>query len=528
MDQTEASNDKPATPPGTDTARSAGRGGLAIAAAKVSFILVGFVQQLILPRVVDVDGFGAISRMLSVVSIVNNVMVAMSIQGVSRVVAGAHEGEGPQTYRRVLLVHAVVAMTASTIFAAVAGTVANAVEAPQAAVPLRIAAGVVLAYGVYAPLVGHLNGSKRFIDQAGLDIAYGVSRAALLVGGAWAAARLFGMSGATGAAAGFVTAAMLIIPVALWRSGVGRSGVGGPTVGAYLSYLGPLFVMQLGLNLLLQTDLLLLSRAAGAEARAMGLEGAALEKAADEVVGIYRGVQLFGFLPYQLLMSVQFVLFPMLARAHADHDDASVAAYTKSGIRLALILTGLIAGTIAALGPFVLRFAFPDKIAFGGADAIRFYAPGLGAFAILGVASAALNSLRKEISSAVVTWVTAGLVFGAVTLTRPAHAFGKTLVDSTALATSGAMIAAAVVAAILLRRAAGAFASPLTLLRVVVAMGITIASGYVMPWMGKLVVLVQAAALAVLYLGLLVAMRELGRADLDLVLRVVGRKKKPA
>ena len=35
---------------------------------------------------------------------------------------------------------------------AAAGTVANTVEAPQAAVPLRIAAGVVLAYGVYAPL----------------------------------------------------------------------------------------------------------------------------------------------------------------------------------------------------------------------------------------------------------------------------------------------------------------------------------------------------------------------------------------
>ncbi|HTJ82575.1 MAG TPA: oligosaccharide flippase family protein, partial [Polyangiaceae bacterium] len=294
----------PAAPPGGDSARAAGRGGLAIAAAKVSFILVGFIQQLILPRVIDVDGFGAVSRMLSVVSIVNNVMVAMSIQGVSRVVAGAHEGEAPQAYRRALTVHVVVALAAATAFGLLAGEIARRIQAPQAATPLRIAAGVVLAYGVYAPIVGNLNGRKRFLDQAGLDIVYGWSRAALLVTGAWVAAHILGTKGATGAAAGFVIAATLIIPVAIWRGGIGQKGEGGTSTSGYLAYLGPLFVMQLGLNLLLQTDLLLLSEAAGSQARALGLEGPALEKAADEVVGIYRGVQLFGFLPYQILMSV--------------------------------------------------------------------------------------------------------------------------------------------------------------------------------------------------------------------------------
>lgn len=525
------SSDEGATQPDApkaDTARAAGRGGLAIAAAKVSFILVGFIQQLILPRVIDVDGFGAVSRMLSVVSIVNNVMVAMSIQGVSRVVAGAPKGEEPQAYRRALTIHVVVAITAATAFAAVAGEIARRIEAPQAAIPLRIGAGVVLAYGVYAPIVGNLNGLKRFFDQAGLDIAYGWTRAILLVLGAWGAAHLLGFKGATGAAVGFVTAATLIIPVAFWRAGFGKAGQGGTTIRGYLAYLGPLFVMQLGLNLLLQTDLLLMSQAAGAEARAMGLQGVALEKAADEVVGIYRGVQLFGFLPYQILMSVQFVLFPMLARAQSEKDDAAIASYTRGGIRLALVITGLAAGVIAGLGPYVLRFAFPDKIAVNGADAIRIYAPGLGAFAILGVASAALNSLRRVIASGILTWLTAGLVYAAVTMTRPAHAFGKQLVDSTALATSCAMVAAAIVGAILLYRAAGAFASPWTLLRVLFAMGMTIALGMVMPWFGKLLVPVEALVLGIGYVVILIVTRELGAADLDVLRRVIGRGKKPA
>src|SRR5690349_20806503 len=59
-----------------ETTRAAGRGGLAIAVAKVSFILFGFAQQVVLPRLLQEDGYGEVSLVLSVVSIVNNVVVA--------------------------------------------------------------------------------------------------------------------------------------------------------------------------------------------------------------------------------------------------------------------------------------------------------------------------------------------------------------------------------------------------------------------------------------------------------------------
>jgi len=49
----------------------------------------------------------------------------------------------------------------------------------------------------------------------------------------------------------------------------------------------------------------------------------------------------------------------------------------------------------------------------------------------------------------------------------------------------------------------------------------------VLPAPGKLMTLVYAAALPSLYLGILLATRELGRADLNLVLTVF-RKKAPA
>jgi stage V sporulation protein B len=546
----------PAGPKG-DAAKAAGRGGVAIAVAKVSFVLVGFVQQLVFPRVLDEAGYGAVSRMLAVVSIVNNVVVAMSIQGVSRTIAGAREGEEAQALRRVLSVHAVVALVVSVAFALGAGAIANALEAPHAKVPLRVAAVVVLCYGVYAPLVGALNGRRRFYDQAGLDIFYGVSRTIAMTTGAYVAARVMGLDGALGAAVGFAGAALLIVPIALSRSGVGEAvrpnppsapsrqraprspqergfqsahgadrgalGAGSssvPSVGSYAMLLLPLFVGQLGLNLLLQVDMLLLSEAAGEAAKLRGLE----VKEADKLLGPYRATQLFGFLPYQLLMSVQFVLFPLLAKAHAERDEASVRAFTAQGMRLALVLTGLIGGTAAALAPQLLRFAFPEAIATEAAPFSRGYVLGMSALAVFGVASAALTSLRRELYAMGLTLATVGLIVGGIFATRPDGAFGAELLRSTAYATSGAVALGALVAALVLRGVAGALVSPLTLVRVALAVAAAFAVASVLPTLPKALVPVGALAVGSVYAGVLVATRELGRADLAVLKRVLGRK----
>jgi len=511
-----------AAPDADSTAREAGRGGLAIAVAKVSFILVGFVQQLVFPRVLDEAGYGAVSRMLAVVSIVNNVVVATSLQGVSRFVAQAKSGEDEFAVRRTLSVHAVIALTVSTLFALLAGTIADWVEAPRAATPLRVAAGVVLCYGVYAPLVGALNGRKRFRDQAGLDIFYGISRTIAMTGGAYLFARFLGGDGALGAAVGFVAAATLIVPIAVWRNGIGRSGGADPRLGEYLKFLLPVFVAQLGLNLLLHLDMLLLSNAAGEHARLLGLS----HKEADKLLAPYAASKLFGLLPYQLLMSVQFVLFPMLAKASSEGDAERVRGLTRVGIRLALILTGLFAGTIASLAPSLVRFAYPDNIAAQAVPLIRLYAVGLAGLAMLGVTSSALAGLKRASLSMAATWGAVVLVAAGILVARRDAAFGPELLRMTAYATGGAMLVAGVMGALLLRLTANALVRPLTFVRVVLAMGVTVGIGTFVPWMGKLIVPLQAAAMGVLYLVTLLLTRELGPADLALV-KVVLRRKSP-
>jgi stage V sporulation protein B len=88
-----------------DQTRSAGRGGLAVTGAKVYFILLGLVQQIVLPRVLGLNGYGALSRVLSLASITYNPITTMSIQAVSRTVVQTPAAELPGTLRKVLTLH---------------------------------------------------------------------------------------------------------------------------------------------------------------------------------------------------------------------------------------------------------------------------------------------------------------------------------------------------------------------------------------------------------------------------------------
>lgn len=512
MKDVENGSSKAASADETDgaTARQAGRGGLAIAGAKIAFILFGFIQQLILPRLVGVDGYGQVKIVLSIVSILNNAVVAVSIQGVSRAVSSAKPGQEDQTLRAVLRVHTILAMMVSTSFALAAGTIADAVNVPHVATPLRLSAAIALLYGVYAPLVGNLNGRRRFVTQAALDTGYGAMRTVGFALGAILFMRAGG-SGVLGVFAGFVAAAAVIVPLALWKSGIGSEGPRDQTTGDYLRFLFPLAGGQILLNLLMQTDSILLRTFMG---RVAG---------ADTLQGVYSGAQQFSFLPYQLLMSVTFILFPLLARAQADGDRKAVRSYTMAGVRLAMILTVLISGTVSAIAPHLLRVVFPQPMWAGG-DALRILSLGMAAFSIVGITCAALTGLGRAIDAAVLTGLGAALIATGCVIILPRTPFGLGMLTAAALATSSALTLTAIAGGLRLRVVAGGFVAPATLVRTLVALAICVGAGTRLPWLGVVGTVVEAAGMGLLGLALLIGMGEIGKADLDRIKQVAGRK----
>ena len=94
----------------------------------------------------------------------------------------------------------------------------------------------------------------------------------------------------------------------------------------------------------------------------------------------------------------------------------------------------------------------------------------------------------------------------------------------TAAATSCAVSLAVLLGAFRLARVAGGFVAPLTLARVLVALGVAVAVGSRMPWMGRVLVPLQAALVGGIYLVVLMLLRELNKKDLDLVRRVIGMR----
>jgi stage V sporulation protein B len=521
-------NDKVAA--SEERARTAGRGGIAVLAAKAFFIVIGLVQQTVLPSLIGLAGYGALSRVLAVASVVNNVVVSSSIQGVSRTVARARARGAvleEQALRATLKVHVPLAFGLALAFALAAPLIGRFEGAPHIVLPLVVASGVVALYGLYAPLVGMLNGRSQFTRQAQLDMTFAVLRTIGLLGLGWLFVRR-GLPGALGSLTGFVLAAACIVPLAARRAGTGRAGGANepevPSPGRYLAELAPLALAQLGTNVLMQVDITVLGRFLS--------QGAALSaavdpaKAADEWVGVYRACQLFAFLPYQLLFSVTQVLFPMIARAKSEGDTAAVARYVARGTRIATIAGGLMITVIAAAPEGLLTFAYGPAVATRGHETLRILAVGQGAFAMLGIATTVLASLGRERLAATITTCACAAVCVACFLAIPQDAFGNRQLLSTATATSIALGLTLVAGVVAVVRVAGAFVPWRTAARVGIAVAVAVFAGPMLPHVGRFAVVLLAAAIGVAYVLFLIVTGELTRGDLDDVLGLVGRRAK--
>ncbi|MBL8611516.1 MAG: lipopolysaccharide biosynthesis protein [Myxococcales bacterium] len=509
-----------------DGAKRAGRGGLFVLGAKVFFILAGLVQQALLPKALGHAGYGALSRVLAASNILNNVVVASSTQGVSRAVAGA-AGNERAAFRIAARVHVPLALAFAVLLLAIAPVVAWYEKAPHIRTPLFVMAGVLGLYGVYAPLVGALNGSRRFDRQAALDITAAALRTVGLVGVGYLLAKSGG-SGVLGSVLGAVGAASVVFVVALRWVGHDGRGLGGSsepsaavgTPRAYFWGIFPVILAQACTNALMQADILVLGRYLSLSAT-----GPDPVKSADEWVAVYRACQLFAFLPYQLLFSVTQVLFPMIAKVRAEGSPGELTRVVERGGRLGAIVCGLLVSVVVALPGGLLRFAYDPVIAERGREALHVLALAQAAFAILGLGTTILVGIGREITALLITLVALILVLVLSTSGVPRAAFGGPQLLTAAACTAAALLGALAVTIVVVRRATGAFVPWVTGARVSLGVGLAWTLGLYTPTSGRLTTTVMAAGVALLYVVVLVVTRELRGADLALARSIVARKK---
>ncbi len=492
---------------------------MAILGAKLFFLVAGFVQQPLLRIAVGLNDFGGLAQALIVANTVNNVVVASGTQGVSRAVAQA-KGQEDAALRAVLRVHVPLALVVAGAMIAAAPIYARFERAEDVVAPLCVLAGVALLYGLYAPLIGYLNGRSRFGRQALLDVTFAFLRTAGLVGFGYAFVKN-GASGVLGTTVGWVAATAAVLPLAARSTGLGRRlrrgaspPTGVPTGRAYLAMLGPIAGAQLCTNVLMQIDIALLGRFLSVRALSVGLSAAAQRDVVKQWLAIYKECQTFAFLPYQLLFSVTLVLFPVVARARADKDEAAVRAYVGRGARLAAIFCGLLVGVVVAMPESMLAFAYGTADAARGADVLRTMAIAQAAFAMLGIATTILTSLARERTAAFVTLAAVLAVAIGCWIIVPGAELGRAQLVRSAAASGAALVTTLVVAAGIVRAEAGAFVPWATVARVGFALAACVAVGLFLPRVPRLATPLVALVVGAAYLALLVVTREIGRDDL--------------
>ncbi len=145
-----------------DSSNSAGRGVIFIAAAKLYFMIAGYAIYFTLPRLLgSVAEWGEYGLVIAWVSVIDNVIVTGTIQGVSRFTARGDAG-ADAVKRTALRMQVWLGGGIAATFCLIAPLLASFENDPALTRPFRISAGIVLCYSFYAVFVGSVNGLRQF------------------------------------------------------------------------------------------------------------------------------------------------------------------------------------------------------------------------------------------------------------------------------------------------------------------------------------------------------------------------------
>jgi O-antigen/teichoic acid export membrane protein len=467
---------------------------------------------VLLARIINPAEYGAFSVVNNAISTINNTMVQGTIQSVSKFTA-EDDARAGAVQRAGLKMQAVLGFLIAAIFVLAAPMIAHFVKAPEHVSLFRLVAAIPLVYAFYAVYVGTANGLRKFHLQASFDVGFSTAKTILLLAGA-VVGRMLGHSVA-GAFVGFIAAALIILLVAGRTVGM-REGQQAFPAPRLITFMGGVVLYTLLINLALNYDLLLLRRFAGA---------AAPGAPADALAGAYEAVRNLALLPYQALLVVTFVIFPLVSRATFAADREATASYVRQTLRYALILGVALAVTLSARPSALLAILYPK--AYGvGAQALPILAAGIVALALLSIAGSIVTaSGRPDIAVGLVALTLAvgsALAFAIVPGATP----GPAMLTASAVATALGMLAGLLAALVYLWRRFAALPPILSVLRVCAAAALATALGRVMPGSGKIAGLAATAAAGIAFAAVLLLLREFGTTDREKFAKILKLRRR--
>lgn len=500
----------PQASPAEDVATKAGRGTIYITGSKLWFMATGAAIMFLLPRVISQEQIGVYKVVIGLISIINAMVVTGTVQTVSKFVSQTPEHADAIKMKAIQL-QCALGLGAAAAFAIAAPAVAASFSDPSLTPYLRIAALITAGYTFYAVFVGTLNGRKEFLRQAGLDALYSTAKMALIIASAFA----FGL---TGAIFGFAAAAFVVLIASAFVVGLrGRASDSPIGFGNLLQFQIALIAFLAINNLLMKTDLFLVKATISTD-----------PQTASAAAGAYGAALDFAYIIFQIIISLTFIIFPLVSEAVFKADLAAVRGYVQQTLRATLIISTLPAVLFSANAVEVLQVVYPPEYA-AGAPALRIVALGMLSFAII-------TMLTSVISSSGRPWVSVSIVATTCALSAALNLaliprFG---LAGAAMATSIAMLVGAIACAVFVKTRYGGVVSIATLARVAAAGAVVYAISLMVPsdaiavrlglggLLVKLAVVVEFTILGFVYLAVLIATREIGADEVRLGKKILG------
>jgi stage V sporulation protein B len=365
--------------------------------------------------------------------------------------------------------------------------------------------------------VGFLNGRHRFQHQAGLDATFSTFRTIGILGGA----ALLGW-GALAPIGGFTAAAMLITVVAMVLVGVGARGGEAPWR-RWVAFMAPLWLYHAVLNGILQLDVQVLAKTVAELAVATGESERAANEIANTQVGFYRAAQTFAFVPYQLLLSMTFIVFPMVSRATSSGDEADARRTIRGAMRFSFLALLSVAAPLAGAADGVMRIAYPEEY-LAGAPALRVLSLGIVAFSLFVIAGTILTSAGRPMLTALIAAVGLVVTVAGNYLLVSRVGIGEDTLGAAALGTSLGMGAVFLMAGAAVLTRFKTLLPPASALRGILAGAAAFTVAELVPDHTRLLAVAALASGFGTYLILLFLLREVRPSDLAAARQIVGRK----
>ncbi len=486
---------KPQPAPESNTSSPVGRGLLVLTFAKGWFVLSGLTLLFMLPRLGDGSEedraalFGTYSVVVAILNPLTMMVIAGTLQATSKFIS-----ENPRRYARVLgrslRLQSILGLVLAVGLLLGAPVLAILFNDEGLTSPLRHAAPILFFYALYAVFIGGFNGTKRFVIQGLMDILFASLKIGLILG---AVALGFGV---VGAISGFALTAFLLTLIAgllslFYTRRTTDQATEGITSGQLVRFQVWIMLYALALNLLLNADLYVV-KALCDDATTVGVYSAALQVAR---------------LPYVAVISVTFVLFPLVSQATFAEDISLARKTIERALRGSLRVLGPLALVLSACAADVLRLVFPSLYA-AGADQLSALSVGYFFFALVAILGTIFSAAgRPQLSTA--------LMAASLLLSLACSSVGMYLVGPTGAAV-GMMLAlmiGSLLAGITLHRRLRPSLPWATLLRLFVAGAVVFGLSSLWHPEGKALIVVKGVAIMALYLGLLIPLKEFTRDD---------------